>query len=306
MAQPLNQVSFEGKLPPELRNHIYHCVLETDVAHIARKTLRGKYIFSSRRLRHFSSANLQREYRDLLAEKMLGPRAQVTAVVQDFGFRNVIEYLRQRESKGALGSFLQRDGVQRDRTSRLYIVLKFSKKFDGSTDRATTWANFTKQLAKKYGTGLHTTYSVFPAKGVPAMARFKSGLRLDQDLDPECEWAKMLKAFKEAFTPVIPPRGPSTAERQRMEREARRQRERDADRAWEQRISDLVAAGIDPDELDDEDGEEGEDEENDPAPNVLPPDNMELWGGDAWAKELLGGKSTVASEKVLACANSCR
>lgn len=117
---------------------------------------------------------------------------------------------------------------------------------------------------------------VYPVKNVPAMGNFKAGLRFDQDVDGDSEWAKMLKGFWEAFAPPAVQHEPSTYGRmQRAEEEA--------DRAYDARLSDLVAAGIDPDELDDEDDDE------DLEPNILPPDDLEIWGGDEWVKELLGG-----------------
>lgn len=272
MAEAASPLDFEHQLPPEIRNQIYEYVAESDRAQIARKPLSDKYLFCSKRLLAFCSETTQEEYRQVLAGRMLGPRPMIVAVVQDFDFKNVVRFLRQLESSGGLGRLLQQG------SSTLHISLKFTKKFDGSIERAMTWVNISKKLAKKHGGSIRTGYSVIRVNDTLEMERFKANLRFDAARAEDSEWGKLLKAFKKAFTPEAVPRPPTIAERQQMA-------ELDAERAYDARMRDLVAANIDPDELDSDD-----EEDEDVEPNILPADELETWGGDEWAKELLGGE----------------
>lgn len=187
---------------------------------------------------------------------MMEARPETMAVVQDFDFKNTMSYLRKRETANKLDCVLQGG------SSLLRITLRFSSKFDSTLDRtATTWMNFTKNFAKKNGKGLRTSYSIFPGKKTPATRNFVAGLRFNQDLDAESEWAKILGAFKRADTMGFRRKGPTIQQR---------------------READERSVGLwEPAEAD----EETEEEEV----NILPPDDMEFYGGDAWAKELLGG-----------------
>ena len=261
--QVIALVSFEHDLPPELREMVYERVADLDEPHIASKPLPGRTIYCSYLMRSFSSTITQAEYRAVFAKRM--PRCQddVVAVVKDFNFNQVSKFLQERDKAGTLG------GLQVGGGQCLEVILVFSKDFDGLRDRALKWTRTTQRLAKKHGKSLNSDYSVREAMGSRGLRNFKESLIFDtEDLGEESEWARILQGLQKSFAPEFdtPPGSPD---------------------GYSIGTESFDSNG---DWIDDADRASRRSSEPGGPPDVQPADDLEQWGGDTWAEELLGGK----------------
>lgn len=187
------------RLPPELRNQIYEFVAHADPIRLSsqplRDPLRRGFTFSSRRLLSFASRRTQREYHDIVFDTMNNIRGGTLVVnVADFNFTSLTRYLTDQIRAANIKRFL--DGGNIADNAVIYISLKLTKGFDGTSERAFKWERFAQKILREHGATLNTQYYVARWDETPALLNFMSSLPVEGDLDQASQWAEIVRVYR--------------------------------------------------------------------------------------------------------------
>lgn len=164
-------------LPREMRNRIYDEVAKLDFPIIASKPLPDKTYIVGKYLSHFSSEQTSREYRSVLVDDLFREHGQVSINIADFNFHCITQYLTKRKLDGNLFKFVDALGTP----PLLQIDLRFTRSFNGDTDRVMRWVRFVKSLERGAPTFVSAAYEAKIVDITPTTRKYLTSFAVHED-----------------------------------------------------------------------------------------------------------------------------